>query len=303
MPISQHSHSGQFCLHASGNLEEVIREAIKQGFKTFAFTEHAPRDHEEDLYEEEKHLKVQDLFDTFDAYYKEARRLQQAYGDRINILVGSEIDYIRPESVQLIRSLLDKYDLDYIVGSVHHVHTIPIDFSPALWEAALHAVNDDYEQLFVDYFDHQYEMLRQLKPLVVAHFDLIRLFSPEAGLRVFADSQKVSDRVQRNIDFVNSYGGIFELNSSAFRKGWDTAYPKKDILQRILDSKALITLSDDSHGPAQVGLNYHRLKQYLIDQGVQQVAEIHRSQTEQAAKPTYKLIPIEQAWAGFVGQH
>ncbi|EEB96662.1 hypothetical protein MPER_04164, partial [Moniliophthora perniciosa FA553] len=33
MPYSHHSHSGQFCKHASGTLEEVVLEAIRQGFE------------------------------------------------------------------------------------------------------------------------------------------------------------------------------------------------------------------------------------------------------------------------------
>lgn len=53
MPHSHHSHSGQFCMHASGTLEEVVLAAIKRGFTTFALTEHCPRFRDKDLYPEE----------------------------------------------------------------------------------------------------------------------------------------------------------------------------------------------------------------------------------------------------------
>lgn len=53
MPQSHHSHSGQFCKHASGTLEQVIEEAIKQGFEVYGLTEHVPRYRVEDLYPEE----------------------------------------------------------------------------------------------------------------------------------------------------------------------------------------------------------------------------------------------------------
>jgi len=53
MPFSHHSHSGQFCKHASGNLEDVVREAIRQGFEVYGLTEHVPRYRLEDLYPEE----------------------------------------------------------------------------------------------------------------------------------------------------------------------------------------------------------------------------------------------------------
>ena len=53
MPYSHHSHSGQFCKHASGTLEEVVKEAISQGFKLYGLTEHVPRYRLQDRYPEE----------------------------------------------------------------------------------------------------------------------------------------------------------------------------------------------------------------------------------------------------------
>lgn len=50
---SHHSHSGQFCRHAKDNLEDVVKEAIRQGFTTFGLSEHAPRYREQDLFPEE----------------------------------------------------------------------------------------------------------------------------------------------------------------------------------------------------------------------------------------------------------
>lgn len=53
MPHSHHSHSGQFCKHASGTLEDVVKEAIRQGFEIYGLTEHVPRYRVQDLYPEE----------------------------------------------------------------------------------------------------------------------------------------------------------------------------------------------------------------------------------------------------------
>jgi histidinol-phosphatase (PHP family) len=54
MPYSHHSHSGQFCKHASGQLEDVVLEAIRQGFLLYGLTEHVPRYRAQDLYPEEE---------------------------------------------------------------------------------------------------------------------------------------------------------------------------------------------------------------------------------------------------------
>lgn len=53
MPYSHHSHSGQFCKHAIGLLEDVVKEALNQGFEVYGLTEHVPRYHVKDLYPEE----------------------------------------------------------------------------------------------------------------------------------------------------------------------------------------------------------------------------------------------------------
>jgi histidinol-phosphatase (PHP family) len=53
MPYSHHSHSGQFCKHASGTLEDVVLEAINQRFELYGLTEHVARYREADLYPEE----------------------------------------------------------------------------------------------------------------------------------------------------------------------------------------------------------------------------------------------------------
>jgi len=53
MPYSHHSHSGQLCKHAIGLLEDVVKEALDQGFEVYGLTEHVPRYHVKDLYPEE----------------------------------------------------------------------------------------------------------------------------------------------------------------------------------------------------------------------------------------------------------
>lgn len=53
MPISLHSHSGQFCKHAFSTLEDVVLRVLDVGFEHYGLSEHMPRFLPEDLYEEE----------------------------------------------------------------------------------------------------------------------------------------------------------------------------------------------------------------------------------------------------------
>lgn len=138
-----------------------------------------------------------------------------------------EIDWIRPESKEEIDGLLSKYQFDLFIGSIHHVHAIPIDYDNKLYFEAREKSGGTDERLSGDYFDLQYEMLQALKPPIVGHFDLVRLLSDDPNV----DCRKWSgvwEKVVRNLKFVAEYGGVLELNTAALRKGMEEVYPKME---------------------------------------------------------------------------
>ncbi|KAF7302168.1 Histidinol-phosphatase [Mycena indigotica] len=267
MPHSHHSHSGQFCKHAVGTLEEVVNEAIRQHFTVYGLTEHVPRYRQQDLYPEEAGLTPNDLSTQFNAFLDEAHRLKPLFGSQIRLLVGLETEHISPVDLDAIAHLLQQHSgrIDYIVGSVHHVLETPIDFDEATYhEAELKA--GSVSALLVAYFEAQYEILDRFRPEVIGHFDLCRLYTP--SLR-FSDFPEAFELAKRNILFAIEYGALFEVNAAALRKGWETPYPGPDILEFIVAHGGRLALSDDSHGPHAVGLNYGRLPDYLHRAGVQ----------------------------------
>lgn len=256
MPFSHHSHSGQFCGHAENTLEEVVQTAVSKRMNLYALTEHMPRE-EVDLYPEEIKLSYTPatLAEQFDEYFHEAQWLQEVYASAIKLLIGIEVDWIRPSSLGVIQGLLRKYSFDLFIGSVHHVHTIPIDYDKKMYLEARERSGGTDEKLAEDYFDLQYEMLKALKPPVVGHFDLIRLLSDDAEAS-FVQWACVWQKILRNLDFIVDYGGLVELNSAGLRKGMSEPYPKAEICKEFFARGGAFTLSDDSHGIKQVGTNY-----------------------------------------------
>jgi histidinol-phosphatase (PHP family) len=230
MPFSHHSHSGQFCEgHAKDSLEEIIQTAIAKRMQVFALTEHMPR-HDEDAYPEELEAggSLEQQYENEANYFKEAVRLREKYKAQINIPIGFECDWIRPESLDLIQGSLRKHPFDFFVGSVHHVHTVPIDYSDEMYREARNIAGGTDERLFEDYFDAQLDMLKALKPPVIGHFDLIRLKS-DGPNQSFQRMSGVWQKVLRNLDFIASYDGILELNFASLRKGMTEPYPQADI--------------------------------------------------------------------------
>ena len=230
MPFSHHSHSGQFCPgHAKNTLEEMVQTAITKRMEVFALTEHMPR-HDEDRYPEEIEmgLDYEKSQVSHGAFFQEAVGLRKKYESQIKIIIGFESEWIRPGSLDLIHLSLKSNQVDFFVGSVHHVHTKPIDFDQAGYQAARDIAGGSDQQLFADYFAAQCEMLQATKPPVVGHFDLIRLKSDDPE-RSFRGWQDVWERITRNLEFIASYGGLLEINFSSLRKGMMEPYPKDEI--------------------------------------------------------------------------
>ncbi|CAO3612978.1 unnamed protein product [Cunninghamella blakesleeana] len=295
MPYSYHSHSGQFCHHGYGELEQVIQQAIKKGFKIYGLTEHMPRYENKELYPEEIEAQCtpKSLMVTFENYIKEAKRLREKYKQQIQIIIGSELEFIHQEYQQYILDLRKKWenDLDYVIGSLHHTGGIPIDFSPELYQQALTTLaQDNIVVLFEKYFDEQWVMLQSVQPQVIGHFDLIRIFATKNQSLEAFQSPTVWQRMERNIDYIIQYGGLFELNSRAWKKGLDDAYPQRDIIKMILEKGGKLTLSDDCHGPNDVGMHYDILYKYLKELNIQTIYYLTIENNQLAVKEHQHIL-------------
>jgi histidinol-phosphatase (PHP family) len=156
------------------------------------------------------------------------------------------------------------------------VHGIPIDYDAATYAQAVTKAGNE-EQLFADYYNSQFEMLKALRPRVVGHFDLIRLLAqnPDADLKTYAGGM-VWGKAIRNLEVINEQGGLLEVNSAGLRKGLKEPYPGRSICEVWKGMGGKFTLSDDSHGIAQVGTNYSRMLGYLEGLGVEEVWTLER---------------------------
>lgn len=191
--------------------------------------------------------------------------------------------------------------VDYFIGSVHHVHGIPIDYDTAFYAKARDVAGGTDEQLFEDYFDSQYEMLNALQPRVVGHFDLIRLLSPNPN-SCLKNMKGVWDRAVRNLKLVVEQGGLLEINSSALRKGLEEPYPMRCVCEEFLSMGGRLTLSDDSHGIVQVGTNFERAIAYLESLGVQEVHTLQGKGVSGTSEVGVKSVPLKNVKESFKPQ-
>lgn len=260
-------HSGQFCRHAKDDLRSVVQRAVAVGFTHYGLSEHCPRDRAQDMYPGEEDLSPADLAAHFAAYAKEARGLQAEFADRIELLVGLETERLPPGGwVDRMAAHRRALDADYIVGSVHDVDGIWIDFSPE--ETARAAVHcGGVEALRIRYFEALAELVTRLRPQVVGHLDLIRKFDgPDPH---FSPRERAA--AERTLEAVREAGAVLDINAAPPRKGLGPVYPVSSLLTRACEMGVGVTLGDDSHGVASVGVGLDACLQAINDAGYKQL--------------------------------
>lgn len=193
------------------------------------------------------------LMKRFTDFLDEAHRLKSCYASQITLLVGLETEYINDKDLDMLSEILYKHSsrIEYIVGSVHHVHGIPIDFDRDTFDHALRSCvsapnvsSSAHMDLFLSaYFDAQYALLKRFQPEIIGHLDLCRLYHPELS---FSQCPSALSKLDRNISFAISYGALFEFNAAALRKGWGTSYPGRDVVE-VREENYLSRLSSCFH--------------------------------------------------------
>lgn len=250
--VSVHGgHSGQFCIHATDSLEEIIQTYIAKKFRWVGITEHAPGPTDNLLYRDQREagLTPQVLFDQFGDYIGECRRLQDKYKDEITIFTAIEIETYSGYE-QFVPHMIRSFTPDYLVGSVHFVNDLNFDYSAEMYKTTVDSVGG-IDLLYETYFDIQYEMISLLRPSVVGHFDLIRIFDPDYRRRL--EKPSILSRVRRNLELIKKYDLIMDFNLRALAKGADEPYISRSILEMVRDYDISVVPGDDSHGISSVG--------------------------------------------------
>lgn len=266
-------HSKAFCDHAYDNIEDMIEAAIAVGYNVWGVTEHAPRLGSEFLYITEQALgwTVETLEEKFDAYAAHMLEMQKNYKDRITLLRGFECEVVPHDRyIEIMQGYRERYNFQYMVGSVHYVNGTMIDFSPDMFMEGA-AKNGGVEGLAVAYYEHIAAMVTALKPEVVGHLDLIRLHAPDEES---VATPKVRAAAEATLEVIAQEGAILDINVAGLRKNLGRPYVAPWLLERVKAMDIGVCFGDDSHGIDQVGFGLEETRQYLLENGFESVTTL-----------------------------
>ena len=191
------------------------------------------------------------------------RALAARHAGRLRILCGGEADYI-PGTTDPDRARYAHLNLDYLIGSIHHVIApdggrVPVDHAPELLAEGLRAhFGGDAEAYVRAYFRQQRDMVAQFNFDIVGHLDLVRKFNVKMP---YFDEEAAWYRAElvATADAVAASGKIAEVNTGAISRGWlDDAYPSAFFRQLLRERGVRFVLSADAHAANAVDCAFDR---------------------------------------------
>ena len=170
------------------------------------------------------------------------------------------------------RNLLDRLDLDYVVGAVHFVGNFAVDHGDYdIWRSGRST-----DEIWRRYFDTLGEAARSGLFDILAHPDLVKMWGggrprPDGDLRRF---------YERAIEAIAESGVAIEVSTAGLRKPTAEIYPAPALLEMCLEVGAPVALSSDAHVPADVGHGYEAALELLESMGVSELCVFeHRQRT------------------------
>ena len=175
-------------------------------------------------------------------YKAEMLRLKEKYSDKIQVLLGIELDAL---------SDLDTTDYDYVIGSAHYVKCcgryFSIDESSVEFEQICReCFGGDYYAFAEEYFK-TVATLANRKIDLVGHVDLITKFN-EANRLFDMTHPRYLNAAKGAIDALLPLKIPFEINTGAISRGYRTEpYPTHPLLDYIKEKGGTLILSSDAH--------------------------------------------------------
>ena len=235
------------CVHTHTNFcdgkdapEGLVQRALELGFVSLGFSSHGP------TFWDEYAMKPE----AVPRYQAELRRLQQVYGDRLEILIGVEHDSLGEAPGE---------GYDYVIESVHAIEQdgqlFYVDWSQERLDAALAAFGDPYAYAKA-YFTACAAAYEKSPAIIAGHLDLLTKFNERVPVFDETDPRYLHAAFEA-LDSALDNGLVPELNTGAISRGYRTApYPGIPILERMVEKKAPIIVTSDCHDARYLDCHY-----------------------------------------------
>ncbi len=189
--------------------------------------------------------------------------------EHTDLRLGIEADFILGGEDRTA-NLLEAYDFDYVVGSVHFLRDESLDMAEySVWSTTRSA-----EEIWRRYFQTLGEAARSGLFDILAHPDLVKVWGPDRP-RPEGDLRRYYELA---IEGIAESGIAVEVSTAGLRKRAQEIYPAPAFLEMCVEAGVPIALSSDAHRPQDVGADYEQALELLERVGVRELCVFeHRS--------------------------
>jgi histidinol-phosphatase (PHP family) len=257
-------HSHTIFSDGSDEPAKYVEEAIAQGMDGYGFSCHAPVP-----FETNWSMKKENT----DLYFEEISKLKKENVSILKIFASLEIDYI-PGMISPADKFLDRYPLDYRIGSIHFVEAFEngypwgIDGTAELFaEGILKIWKNDAKRAVQKYFRLLREMIAMAKPDIIGHFDKIRMHNEEN--RYFSEEADwYRMEIMESLELMRNTNCLAEVNTRGMYRGnKKEPYPSFWILKEMEKLGIPIVLNSDAHKPNEITGYFKEVSLLLKDCG------------------------------------
>ncbi len=241
--------------------EEMVLRAIELGFTSLGISDHS--------------VQPFDDFFTIPAareaeYCCELRALNAKYGDRIRVHVGVELD--------AFAGLANRPLYDYLLLAGHYIEKDGVrsfvdshEHRDELFSLRDIQFKGDSVAFAARYFDILGEKALQVKPDIVGHFDLVKVFNGEGGL--YDESSPEFRRVRQDaLEKIYRSGALLEINTGGMARGKvDEPYPSRAIIALWREMGGRVILGSDSHHAETLNFAFDSMRDLLLAEGFESV--------------------------------
>lgn len=238
------------------NAERYREVATERGITELGVSEHVYRFHAAlDVWDHP--FWCQSAADDLEEYVQFVR-------EETDLRLGIEADFVAGREDRMA-NLLDRFEWDYVIGSVHFLRDHAVDMPGAfdIWGRG-----ESPEKVWRRYFETLAEAARSGQYDIMAHPDLVKLWGasrpwPEGDLRRYYEPA---------VEAFADAGVAVEVSTAGLRKPVAEIYPARGFLEMVVEAGLPIALSSDAHVPDELGYGYDQAIKLLADVGITQLA-------------------------------
>jgi histidinol-phosphatase (PHP family) len=241
----------------TADIESYVKRAEQLGIQEIAFTTH--------LIVSGPNQSTSIRLKEIPEYIDEILNAQE--NTKVKLRVGFEVDY-SPSEERTLEFLLDEYNLDFVLGSVHYVDR---------WNIACKEKSKQFfqDRPIYEALKHYYQTWKSAAESglfdVMSHPDYYRKNMHHYEKTI--SWEDYNSILYESVDSLVSYNIGFEVNTSGYRHGLEDNFPTLDFLKAAKKTGVqCVTIGSDSHWTETLGFGLYNALNELKNIGFMNIS-------------------------------